>query len=113
MNERALNARAVTFRVLAATFLSIYLAVAAYSTLLPAVFVLDAAGSAEFWRKMMLVVNAVGPLATRCVYLFYRPVARVLRAQDASREPSPRELAKAQAAFKSIKGFLFLIGASA
>ena len=113
MSERTLSVRAVTLRVLAATFLSIYLAVAAYSFLLPAVFVLDAAGSAEFWRKMMLVVNVVGPLATLCVYLFYRPVARVLRAQDAGHEPSPKELAKAQAAFKSIEGFLFIIGASA
>jgi methyl-accepting chemotaxis protein len=108
-----MKVRGMTIRVLVSTFLSIYVSIAGYSLLLPGIFVLDAAGTAEFWRKMFLVVNIVGPIATFCVYLFYRPVARVLAQLDRGETPEDKACAKAQRAFKSIEGFLFMIGASA
>ena len=108
-----MHVRRMTVRVLGATFLSIYLTIAAYSILLPSVFALDVAGRTEFWRKMLVVVNAIGPLATVLVYLFYRPVARILAAIERGETPGREDNAKAQRSFKSVEGFLFLVGASA
>lgn len=100
----------VTVKVLASTFLSIYISIVAYTILLPMIFMLDAAGTADFWKRMMLVLNIIGPIATFCVYLFYRPVARALREMDAGSQPDRSLIRKAQKAFKSIEGFLFMIG---
>ncbi len=103
----------MTVRVLAATFLSIYTSIFIYSLILPVLLVLGRESRIEFWVKMVIVVNIVGPLATLFVYIIYRPIAQVLGLREQNREPSERELQRAQQAFRSIEGFLFFIGASA
>lgn len=105
-----MKTRNLTIKVLVATFLSIYVSIFAYTILLPMLFALDATASADFWKRMMLVVNVVGPIATIWVYLFYRPVARVLKDLDAGKTPDASDYSKAQKSFKSIEGFLFLVG---
>jgi hypothetical protein len=105
--------RSMTLRVLAATLLSIYTSIFAYSILLPTLLLQNRDSMFEFWMKMFLVVNLVGPLATILVYFIYKPVSNVLFLKEQNREPSELEIQKAQRAFKSIEGFLFFIGASA
>lgn len=102
--------RRMTFQVLLATFLSIYISIAAYTVLLPMLFILDAAETADFWRRMFLVVNTVGPLATALVYLFYRPVAAVLRSLEEGKAADAAMISRAQRSFRSVEGFLFMVG---
>ncbi|MCA1951348.1 MAG: methyl-accepting chemotaxis protein [Treponema sp.] len=108
-----MTVRKLTFRILAATFLSIYASIFAYSLLLPTILVQNWESMIEFWIKMFVVVNVIGPLATALVYVIYKPVAKVLHLREQNREPSAAEIDKAERAFKSIEGFLFFIGASA
>lgn len=108
-----MTVRKLTFRILAATFLSIYASILAYSLLLPTILVQNWESMVEFWIKMFVVVNVIGPLATVLVYVIYKPVAKVLHLREQNREPSAAEIDKAERAFKSIEGFLFFIGASA
>ena len=108
-----MNVRSLTFRVLTATMLSIYASITAYSILIPILLVQSRESMVEFWIKMFLVVNIVGPLATVLVYVIYKPVSRVLLLKEQKETPTEPEIQRAQRAFKSIEGFLFFIGASA
>lgn len=108
-----MNSRKITRRVLLATFLSIYLSIVGYTLLLPPLFVMSGAATAIFWVRMLLVATIIGPFATGAVYLFYKPVAKALKIMDQGEEPSDDILLKAQKAFKSIEGFLFIVGVSA
>jgi methyl-accepting chemotaxis protein len=108
-----MKVRTLTLRVLTATLLSIYVSILAYSILIPMLLLQDRAGMVEFWVKMFVVVNIVGPLATVLVFLIYKPVSHVLLLREQHKEPSQHEIVKAERAFKAIEGFLFFIGASA
>ncbi|MFQ3547775.1 MAG: hypothetical protein SNJ56_05505, partial [Termitinemataceae bacterium] len=108
-----MTARKISLRVLLATVLSIYVSICAYSVLIPLILVYTWKEMLEFWTKMFLVVNLIGPLATVFVYVVYKPVATVLRLQERNEQPSPEAVHRAQGAFKSIEGFLFFIGATA
>ncbi len=100
----------ITRRVLATAFLSIYLAIVGYTIMLPIVFVMDSAATLEFWIRMLAVASLIGPFAVLAVYLFYRPVAQALKMREAGQEIDAKTFSKAQEAFKSVEGFLFLLG---
>ncbi|MFP4364893.1 MAG: methyl-accepting chemotaxis protein [Spirochaetia bacterium] len=108
-----MESRKITLRVLAATFLSIYLSIIAYTLLLPSIFVMDGAETAVFWVRMMVVATLIGPFATAAVYLFYRPVARGMQILENGGSLDEKTFAKVQKSFKSIEGFLFGVGVSA
>ncbi len=108
-----MESRKITLRVLAATFLSIYLSIIAYTLLLPAIFVMDGPATAIFWVRMMLVATLIGPFATGAVYLFYRPVARGMKILENGGNLDEKAFSRVQRSFKSIEVFLFGVGVSA
>ena len=113
LDLKSLKTGHTTFKVLLATSLSIYVSIVLYSILLPGIFMQDQASTAEFWRKMMLVVNIVGPLAAACVYLFYRPIAKAVKLVSNGEVISKELQAKTESAFRAIESFLFIIGLAA
>lgn len=100
----------VTAKVLIATFLSIYLGVILYSTLLPMAFFYSEEKRLDFWRRMVLVVNVIGPVALLTVYLFYKPIAKSLKDQEAGRALQEEDLERLVQIFGNIEMFLFIVG---
>ena len=100
----------ITFRVLFATFASIYGAIFGYSLLLPQIFLFTPAETADFWHRMIIVINVVGALAIYLVYLFYRPVAVALKQLETEGQMDEKTFHRSQNAFKQIEYFLFAVG---
>ncbi len=104
------ESRKITIKVLVATFLSIYISIFLYSLLLPTIFMLDSEAGKEFWKKMIIVVNALGPIAVFCVYLFYRPIARAVTHVLSGQTLTSELQIRTERAFKAIEVFLFIVG---
>lgn len=103
----------ITKKVLIATFLSIYVSIFLYSFLLPSLFMYDAETTAEFWKKMLIVVNTVGLLAVFVVYMFYRPIARASK-KIILGDVLTEELQKqTERSFRAVEIFLFAVGVGA
>ena len=100
----------ITIKVLVATFLSIYISISLYSMLLPALFMFDSEAGREFWKKMTVVVNVIGPIAAFCVYLFYRPIAKAVTYVISGNALTEELQIQTERAFKAIEVFLFVIG---
>ena len=110
MDNQHIESSKITQKVLIATFLSIYVSIFLYSFLLPSIFVYDAEATAEFWKKMLVVVNTIGPLAVFVVYMFYRPIARAIK-KIISGEVLTEELQKqTERSFRAVEIFLFAVG---
>ncbi|HON89007.1 MAG TPA: methyl-accepting chemotaxis protein [Spirochaetales bacterium] len=102
--------RNITVKVLIATFLSIYISIFLYSLLLPTIFMYDSETNREFWKKMIIVVNAVGPIAVVVVYLFYRPIEKAIKHVISGQTLTSELQVKTERAFKAIEIFLFVVG---
>lgn len=115
MNRNArggdVSAGKITFKVVLFTFSSVYVSIFFYSILLPLLFFMSPEESAEFWRKMLVVVNVIGPVAVFFVFLFYRPVAHNLRLLERGQSLRPERIRQAEHVFRTIETFLFTIGA--
>lgn len=104
------NRRNITFRVIIFTLLSIYISIFFYSLLLPQIFIFSEEVSLDFWRRMLVVVNIVGPLAIGLVYLFYRPISLNLAKLEKGESLSSEQIQRSIRIFSSIETFLFVIG---
>jgi len=102
--------RNITFRVIIFTLLSIYISIFFYSLLLPQIFIFSEEVSLDFWRRMLVVVNIVGPLAIGLVYLFYRPISLNLAKLEKGESLSSEQIQRSIRIFSSIETFLFVIG---
>jgi methyl-accepting chemotaxis protein len=102
--------RNITFRVIIFTLLSIYISIFFYSLLLPQIFIFPEEVSLDFWRRMLVVVNSVGPLAIGLVYLFYRPISLNLAKLEKGESLSSEQIQRSIRIFSSIETYLFVIG---
>lgn len=105
-----MTSKNITTKVLLATFFSIYLSIVGYTILLPIIFVMNPEETKMFWIRMMAVAVLIGPVATYIVYVFYKPIQKVIKIMESGGNPGPEMLEKTHKAFKSIEGFLFIVG---
>lgn len=100
-----------TRKVILATFLSILVCNLIYTFLIPAILHYSPELSIEFYRKMVIVIILISPLAVFCVYLFYIPIEKALIEMANRGVVDKKLLYKAQKSFNNIPNFTFLIGA--
>ncbi|URA09365.1 methyl-accepting chemotaxis protein [Thermospira aquatica] len=100
----------LTFRVLVAVLFSVYISIFLYSLILPYIFMMPPTERVSFWIKMGVVVSILAPISSFIVYLFYKPVSRCINIIRAGSEIPQWLRKKAMHSFRTIQGFLFLIG---
>ncbi len=105
------SSKFLTFKVVLFTFLSVYISIFYYSLILPVVFFLGDEDRIDFWRKMLLVVNVIGPIAVAMVYFFYRPVAKHLKSLEMGTPLTDSQMVQSEKVFRRIENFLFFVGA--
>ncbi len=108
-----ISAKKLTKRIVLTTLFAIVISVAVYGIITPFVLTYNQAEMIEFWEKIALIMVTIGPIAALVVFLFYKPVEKVIVKYDQN-EPVFEELfLKARKALKTMPDFLFIVGSTA
>ncbi len=109
-NEQYKKTKNITWRIIIAVLIGIYLCIIFYSLILPEIFLMEKEQSISFTKKMFIIVNVLGPIAILAIFLFYLPIKKTLHMTFKGEEIPEKQFLKTEKAFSRIESFLFYVG---